>query len=469
MAAPSVVSTFELLTTGFKKKVVVADVRINIVGNCKPAKLEITQQKDGGFLVTYILAMSGKYRIDISVQGVTAEEDYRISCLPPRVDVTNTTLSDNGKGSRNGFLGELCSFQITALDQFGLQMKSGGDTFAADVMDGDSDEVLFPADIADLGDGTYDLSFYPEVAGLYRLAITCRGEPLQGSPYEVIVRKALGTVGEPNTFTLQAIDGKGSTRTTGGDYFKVEARSLWATEEAPLTIGHVTDHFNGTYTVSWETEISGQHSIEITLYGEHVDELRATSFEFLASAFPVVAQLGVGGAQESIHLHDLCSNFTIVARDKFGNQREAAGDANNIKVFLLDPGRPNWTGLAGRVDITSDGECLGSYIPTHAGSYEVGVFVHGTHVKGSPFPCKVAPGGMDVVASKLYGPGLDHVELGRPSKIFIEPCDSYGNAVSSRLGEGLVIAVQGPQGPVEVVPLPEEPEVFGVAYVATAP
>ncbi|KAK3272459.1 hypothetical protein CYMTET_19249 [Cymbomonas tetramitiformis] len=482
MAAPSVVSTFELLTTGFKKKVVVADVRINIVGNCKPAKLEITQQKDGGFLVTYILAMSGKYRIDISVQGVTAEEDYRISCLPPRVDVTNTTLSDNGKGSRNGFLGELCSFQITALDQFGLQMKSGGDTFAADVMDGDSDEVLFPADIADLGDGTYDLSFYPEVAGLYRLAITCRGEPLQGSPYEVIVRKdetvaarckavgiglALGTVGEPNTFTLQAIDGKGSTRTTGGDYFKVEARSLWATEEAPLTIGHVTDHFNGTYTVSWETEISGQHSIEITLYGEHVDESPYTC---------TISAGAIDGSKSECYGEGLrraaagtSSNFTIVARDKFGNQREAAGDANNIKVFLLDPGRPNWTGLAGRVDITSDGECLGSYIPTHAGSYEVGVFVHGTHVKGSPFPCKVAPGGMDVVASKLYGPGLDHVELGRPSKIFIEPCDSYGNAVSSRLGEGLVIAVQGPQGPVEVVPLPEEPEVFGVAYVATAP
>lgn len=55
----------------------------------------------------------------------------------------------------------------------------------------------------------------------------------------------------------------------------------------------------------------------------------------------------------------------------------------------------------------------------------------GEHVRGSPFLCQVEAGAVDPASSRVFGPGLSAVQLGRDSQIFIELSDQFGNRVIS--------------------------------------
>ena len=55
----------------------------------------------------------------------------------------------------------------------------------------------------------------------------------------------------------------------------------------------------------------------------------------------------------------------------------------------------------------------------------------GVHVASSPFRCQVEAGVISPQSSRLYGPGLQAVQLGRESQIFVELTDAFGNVVQS--------------------------------------
>lgn len=52
-------------------------------------------------------------------------------------------------------------------------------------------------------------------------------------------------------------------------------------------------------------------------------------------------------------------------------------------------------------------------------------------MQGSPFLCLVQPGEADAQSSRLYGPGLQAIQLGKPSSLFVQLADQWGNAVSA--------------------------------------
>ena len=49
----------------------------------------------------------------------------------------------------------------------------------------------------------------------------------------------------------------------------------------------------------------------------------------------------------------------------------------------------------------------------------------------SPFTAHVEAGAIDPQSSRLFGPGLQAVQLGRESQIFVELTDAFGNVVQS--------------------------------------
>jgi hypothetical protein len=51
----------------------------SVQGPCKPSKQEIQDQQDGTFVVVYVLAMSGKYKLE-AVLGSTLINSYIIPC-----------------------------------------------------------------------------------------------------------------------------------------------------------------------------------------------------------------------------------------------------------------------------------------------------------------------------------------------------------------------------------------------------
>jgi len=53
------------------------------------------------------------------------------------------------------------------------------------------------------------------------------------------------------------------------------------------------------------------------------------------------------------------------------------------------------------------------------------------HVQGSPFQSFINPGEADASSSRLYGPGLQAIQLGKPSSLFLQLADQWGNKVAS--------------------------------------
>jgi hypothetical protein len=66
---------------------------------------------------------------------------------------------------------------------------------------------------------------------------------------------------------------------------------------------------------------------------------------------------------------------------------------------------------------------------------------------------QVVPGEVDVHSSRLYGPGLERVILGKPSMVYVELADTYGNRVDVLPDQHFDVRVEGgPSGHVPVVP-----------------
>ena len=94
----------------------------------------------------------------------------------------------------------------------------------------------------------------------------------------------------------------------------------------------------------------------------------------------------------------------------------------------------------------------------------------GEAVKGSPFLVGVEAGHIAPRCSRLYGPGLQAVQLGRASTLLVEMADSWGNKVFASGGFDpciIHIDVRGP-GPVAVSPGPLQEGVQSYQYCAKA-
>ena len=65
----------------------------------------------------------------------------------------------------------------------------------------------------------------------------------------------------------------------------------------------------------------------------------------------------------------------------------------------------------------------------------------GGHVQGSPFQCQVTAGEGDASSSRLYGPGLQAIQLGKPSSLFLQLADQWGNtsAASDLVASGIKV------------------------------
>lgn len=62
-------------------------------------------------------------------------------------------------------------------------------------------------------------------------------------------------------------------------------------------------------------------------------------------------------------------------------------------------------------------------------------------MQGSPILCQVQAGDVDAASSRLYGPGLQAIQLGKPSSLFLQLADQWGNAVNaeSLTGSGIKV------------------------------
>ena len=66
----------------------------------------------------------------------------------------------------------------------------------------------------------------------------------------------------------------------------------------------------------------------------------------------------------------------------------------------------------------------------------------GVPVPGSPFACTVAAGPVHAARSRLFGPGLTSVQLGRDCHFHVELADSFGNCITAADPKADAVQVQ---------------------------
>ena len=125
-----------------------------------------------------------------------------------------------------------------------------------------------------------------------------------------------------NLFTIIACDAAGVRRPTGGDEFEVRIHA----GGVKLRCG-VTDNGDGSYTVSYNPELSGEYSIDVTLSGEHLPGSPYTCYAHTRTAHPPLCSISGDALVSAISREQ--QSVEVRFRDALGN----AAHAEDIDCF----------------------------------------------------------------------------------------------------------------------------------------
>ncbi|XP_026182182.1 filamin-A-like isoform X8 [Mastacembelus armatus] len=324
------------------------------------------------------------------------------------------------------------------------------------------------ANIRDNRDGTYTVSYVPDMAGRYTITIKYGGDEIPYSPYRIhaiptgdaskcLVTVSIGghglgsgigptiQIGEETVITVDAkAAGKG----------KVTCK-VSTPDGAELDVD-VVENTDGTFDIYYTAPEPGKYVITIRFGGEHIPN---SPFHVVASdTVPVVEEPSdkvqfqqrwatddpispVDGMEPMLRPFSLVIPFTVQKGEITGDVRMPSG--RTACPHIID---------------NKDGTVTVKYSPTERGLHEMDIKYDGNHIPGSPLQFYV-----DAINSghvTAYGPGLSHGMVNRPATFTI---------VTKDAGEGgLSLAVEGPSK-AEISCKDNKDGTCTVSYLPTAP
>jgi hypothetical protein len=253
------------------------------------------------------------------------------------------------------------------------------------------------SDVVDNMDGTYACSIRLQLAGRYEMQVAVNDSPILGSPFTVDVGTGVanadrsmhkgsvfrfGYINEACTFQMEAMDGGGNLRHSGGD--NVTALVL-DHAEVPTDI---TDHKNGTYSIGFHVATSGRYKVSVSVEGRAVPwtiEFRISSKESLVTA--TVQGDGLNRA-----VAGSLGQFELRAKDELGESTNKVAVTAQIEGDAL---------CEVTVKAPVDAVCVVEYTCHVAGKYRVAVQTNGKEVHLDNAELVVAPGPADAEQSVI--------------------------------------------------------------------
>eukprot|EP01106_Pelomyxa_sp_JSP_P003073 TRINITY_DN145_c0_g1_i1.p1 TRINITY_DN145_c0_g1~~TRINITY_DN145_c0_g1_i1.p1 ORF type:complete len:225 (-),score=48.12 TRINITY_DN145_c0_g1_i1:75-749(-) len=139
---------------------------IGPTGEEVPCKVE--DLGDGTYTVDYAPTEKGPHTVAVTLQGKPVQDSPFTVKVKPGADYHHTCI-------------EMFSFTIQARTKTGEPHTKGGDPFAASVT-GPAGPIKVPPKVADVGNGTYAVSYSLPDRGTYTVAATLHGEHIVRSP-----------------------------------------------------------------------------------------------------------------------------------------------------------------------------------------------------------------------------------------------------------------------------------------------
>ena len=116
----------------------------------------------------------------------TLLQDFRLGVL--HVTFTEPYFSvGSGQGLAESIQGEASYFTVTTMDSSGKTTYSEIDNVTVEITSIRQGIRDIPAFVKDLKDGRYCVSYTPRVAGIFKISIKVRDDPINGSPFKLVV------------------------------------------------------------------------------------------------------------------------------------------------------------------------------------------------------------------------------------------------------------------------------------------
>uniref|UniRef100_A0A8C7DPW4 Filamin C n=1 Tax=Oncorhynchus kisutch TaxID=8019 RepID=A0A8C7DPW4_ONCKI len=392
--------------------------------------VNITDNGDGTHTATYTPAKDGPYTVCVKyADQEVPRSPYKIKTLPAH-DASKVRASGPGLNAQGVPASLPVEFTIDARD-------AGEGLLTVQILDPEGKPKK--ANIRDNRDGTYTVSYVPDMAGRYTITIKYGGDEIPYSPYRIhalpigdaskcLVTVSIGghglgsglgptiQIGEETVITVDAkAAGKG----------KVTCK-VSTPDGAELDVD-VVENSDGTFDIYYTAPEPGKYVITIRFGGEHIPN---SPFHVVVSTFWYYSAHGIMGTvatEEPVTTGDIMEPmlrpfnlvipFTVQKGEITGEVRMPSGKT----------ARPNITD-------NKDGTVTVKYAPTEKGLHEMDIKYDGNHIPGSPLQFYV-----DAINSghvTAYGPGLSHGMVNKPATFTI---------VTKDAGEGgLSLAVEGP-------------------------
>ncbi|XP_034393211.1 filamin-A isoform X4 [Cyclopterus lumpus] len=376
--------------------------------------VEVVDNGDQTHTVNYVPTREGPYSINV----LYADEEiprspYKVKVLPTH-DASKVRASGPGLNTT----GVPASLPV----EFTIDAKDAGEGLLA-VQITDPEGKPKKANIRDNHDGTYLVSYVPDMTGRYTILIKYGGDEIPYSPYRI---RALPTGDASKCTVTVSIGGHGLGAGVGptiqiGEQtvITVDAKaagkgkvtcSVCTPEGAELDVD-VVENEDGTFDIFYTAPQPGEYVICVRFGGEHIPN---SPFQVTATDRP----MGMNGLDVAgLRPFDLVIPFTIQKGEITGEVRMPSG-----KVAKPD------------ITDNKDGTVTVKYAPTEAGLHEMDIKYDGIHIPGSPLQFYVDY--MNSGNVSAYGPGLIHGTVNKPAVFTVNTKDA---------GEGgLSLAIEGP-------------------------
>ncbi|XP_067325492.1 filamin-C isoform X9 [Anolis sagrei] len=416
-----------------------APLEVKVLGPTGVAEpVEVRNNGDGTHTVNYAPATDGPYTVSVKYAGQEVPRSpFKIKVLPAH-DASKVRASGPGLNA-SGIPASLpVEFTIDARD-------AGEGLLTVQILDPEGKPKK--ANIRDNGDGTYTVSYVPDMTGRYTITIKYGGDEIPYSPFRIHALPAgdaskclvtvsigghgLGTclgptiqIGEETVITVDAkAAGKG----------KVTCK-VSTPDGAELDVDVVENH-DGTFDIYYTAPEPGKYVITIRFGGEQIPN---SPFHVVATDEPVAPPENV---DSMLRPFNLVIPFAVQKGEITGEVRMPSGKT----------ARPHITD-------NKDGTVTVKYAPVEKGLHEMDIKYDGNHIPGSPLQFYV-----DAINARhvsAYGPGLSHGMVNKPATFTI---------VTKDAGEGgLSLAVEGPSK-AEITCKDNKDGTCTVSYLPTAP
>ncbi|XP_063072251.1 filamin-B isoform X2 [Engraulis encrasicolus] len=352
----------------------------------KQKKVNIQDNRDGSYKVSYVPDKVGRYTIVIKYGGdEIPTSPYRVRATAPG-DASRCTVTGPGVNPIV-CVGEEVGFVVNT-------KGAGKGKVSSVVQTPDGTEV--ETDVIENEDGTFDVFYTAPKPGSYHIYVRFGGENIPKSPFKVTASDEAPLVQQQLNQQQQTLPGAGfQPWVTDGSY--ISAKSMNGTGTGfrafdmvipfTLTKGEVTgevhmpssktaqpeiiDNKDGTVTVKFSPTEAGLHEMHIKYNGTHIPESPLQFYVNHASS-PTVTAYGPGLVYG---VTNKMATFTIYTEDTSeGGLDLAIEGPSKAEIQCVD---------------NKDGTCTVTYLPTLPGVYNILVRYNDKHIPGSPFNARI--------------------------------------------------------------------------------